>query len=442
MRTLRTLGVMLLGLGMIVSCYNPVTETQDFATVSADNMDVVERASSGSFDFETIVTVDFVVRAIPPASDAQDYRASEATEEVVVSVVDMDGSTVYEGSAALGAALEFSALAATAEPEYSVVVEQPNVSRKIFRVSEPSRYERVEIVAEMVPNTMTTTAASRDSDGDGIVDSLDAAPQNAAVAFSYTIPAGDVLTVAFEDNFPNVGDADFNDFIAHYKITANTNADNEIVSVVGEITARARAAGYDHRFGIVLDFPGLQANLTGFFYDPDDPSDRTYTYRNQLVSDTANIVIFPSTKQSFNRPTSGVRVDNGYPDGPFSTGYEAIFTMTNFVRTDEQAAWSIGEAPFDPYLYIHNTTYDVHLIGMPELEGTNNPPETFDWDFRDQAGYPRALLVPTDWGHPIETNYIENAYPDFAEWRESEGTDAVDWYLNPDPDQVVYPPSP
>jgi LruC domain-containing protein len=158
------------------------------------------------------------------------------------------------------------------------------------------------------------------------------------------------------------------------------------------------------------------------------------------------IPVFEYTKQAFTKtgPSPG-GVDNGYPDYLNSVGHHVqveIYQIRAIDRFNPPDPWYVEMPPFDPYLYIHNTDYDVHLIDKPELDPTNNPPETFDWGFRDPAGYPRALLVPTDWGHPRETLHIEEAYPDFQAWRESEGEEATDWYLNPNPDQVVYPPSP
>jgi LruC domain-containing protein len=48
---------------------------------------------------------------------------------------------------------------------------------------------------------------------------------------------------------------------------------------------------------------------------------------------------------------------------------------------------------------------------------------------------PWALNLPIDWHHPRERIDITQAYPLFADWAESGGTEAADWYLleNADP---------
>jgi Domain of unknown function (DUF4842) len=78
----------------------------------------------------------------------------------------------------------------------------------------------------------------------------------------------------------------------------------------------------------------------------------------------------------------------------------------------------------------------VHLIGKPPLPYSQNPnaPD----GFRDANGFPRALLVPSDWGYPIELTHIETAYDDFDDWRATEGTDFTGWYLNPNEEHVIH----
>jgi hypothetical protein len=91
----------------------------------------------------------------------------------------------------------------------------------------------------------------------------------------------------------------------------------------------------------------------------------------------------------------------------------------------------------DPYLYVHDTGCDVHLIGMPPLPNSQNPNDPDG--FRDANGFPRALLVPSNWGYPIELTHIETAYDDFDDWRTIEGADFSDWYLRPNDEHVIHP---
>jgi hypothetical protein len=97
----------------------------------------------------------------------------------------------------------------------------------------------------------------------------------------------------------------------------------------------------------------------------------------------------------------------------------------------------VSQAPYDPVLQVIQRDparrYDIHLIGRNPLEGSVDPPPA-DPDlptFLDGNGYPWGLLVPDDWKHPDETQYIGEAYPLFDAWRSKKGSDFSYWYLYP-----------
>lgn len=269
-------------------------------------------------------------------------------------------------------------------------------------------------------NTTAESEIYPDSDGDFIPDVYDAFPNDPLRAFQYDVPVIRFLTVAFEDNFPALGAGDFNDFIARYFVTKTTNAENRIVEIQGIAEAVARVAGYDHRFGIIINFPGNTAQVTLEYKNHAGVTTSTTAY---TAVDNANLVVFERTKQAFTRLNGGSGVDNGYNDRPRSNGHSTSFKLS-FAEPADPA--SVDEAPFDPYIFVHNTGYDIHLMGKPAFTNSNNPTGS---SFRDANGYPRGLLVPVDWAHPIESNFIENAYPRFLIWRTSFGMTDTDWYL-------------
>lgn len=114
-----------------------------------------------------------------------------------------------------------------------------------------------------------------------------------------------------------------------------------------------------------------------------------------------------------------------------------MFTITYTVAKTSSTTdvW----APYNPYLVIENPNLsyapDVHLIGKAPLADSENPPEVTG--FRDEDGFPRALLVPDNWMPPTERTHIETAYSDFALWRESLGATNSDWYLYSDAEHIV-----
>ena len=101
----------------------------------------------------------------------------------------------------------------------------------------------------------------------------------------------------------------------------------------------------------------------------------------------------------------------------------------------------ISRPPYNPYLYVHNTGHDVHLIDEEPLADSINKEDEFGnpETFRDADGFPWGLLVPPGpseedgWVPPLETQRIEVPYPRFTRWRESGGELSPDWYLHSEP---------
>lgn len=294
-------------------------------------------------------------------------------------------------------------------------------AKKSMNIEAATQFSTLNRTVALVETDATAeTEVYPDSDGDFIPDVYDAFPHDAARAFQYDVPVIRFLTVAFEDNFPALGDGDFNDFVARYYVTKIANAENKVIEIQGVAEAVARAAGYDHRFGLVINFPGSTAQVSLRYNNHNGVPQSTSQY---TATNSANLILFERTKQAFTRLNSGSGVDNGYNDRPRSNGHSTNFTIS-FANPVE--ASNLDEAPYDPYIFVHNTGYDIHLMGRPALTGTNNPQGS---SFRDANGYPRALLVPIDWAHPLEGIFIENAYLRFLPWRSSFGMTDTDWYL-------------
>lgn len=92
------------------------------------------------------------------------------------------------------------------------------------------------------------------------------------------------------------------------------------------------------------------------------------------------------------------------------------------------------DAPIDPYLYIKNTDYEVHLIDQAPLPGSCLDESE---DYRDGDGFPRALLVPSIIDPPAETVSILDAYPEFQGWIDYLGHESSDCYFSPVDDLVL-----
>lgn len=280
-----------------------------------------------------------------------------------------------------------------------------------------------------------------DPDGDGVVGIDDAYPNDPNRAFVTRYPTNGTDVVGFEDQYPAIGDADYNDAVLAYFVEQVTSAEGDVTDVQMTLHLVGRGAGYDHLVGV--HFPDLPADATGsihlerFYSDAggtvilEDPR----SIAELIASDARRIDdLFPSTTQAL-PPLPGVVFTNtqfGTIDRPAGS---ARMRMT----FDEPVpASSLGTAPFDLYLGVKHgdEVWDVHFPGLPGFEDRPEslPAEEVDGEsgtFLDGNGYPWALRVPTDWRFPMEKVRIWNAYPQFDSWVATSGGAATGWYEHP-----------
>lgn len=422
------------------------SEPAEPVELPADSVNDVLRAQ-GEFSFETFVSVDLELSVSVMKPDGK--MVEDLGEQlVVVTVEDTDGDRVFRGELDDQGRLVAGFGVATAEASVLITLEGPGLERRQVRIEEPASYELIsrEMFMELDSGVQVSASSLQDWDGDGVPDIYDAQWDNPDVAFSYNVPAEGVFTVAFEDNYPNLGDGDFNDFVVHYSLTVNTVDNNTLSYIEGSATARARAAGYDHEFGIMLRIPGFQGEVTSYYATE---SGTVSVQAAEAVEEVVRIRVFPNTKQAFDRPTDTVTADNGYPDQTESVGYESTFFV--FPTGPSVPLEDLPRAPFNPYLLVHPTGYDVHIIGeeplpAPSLDEDRNQVPA-DEDFRDGNNYPWTLIVPADFAHPIEglsvpsgTPIISSAYERFDNWVSTLGEEDRDWYVDYDESAVVILP--
>ena len=382
----------------ILNDENGISVSDTPVKIPEDTINDTQRSLGDSFEYKTILPVSlnitvnlYEISVLSGHSTLTKLPANTAS--IVVLITDGKGNKVYTGKVqtdgTLNALLEIPA----AVEDFTLSLRAEGFKDKniiLYGMVKYSEINRtINLVREGSPSKAMTLA---DSDGDGIPDVYDAYPNDPDKAFDNPVPAKGYLTVAFEDLFGHAqaGDADYNDFIAKYKINQVANSDNKIVSLEGEAEAVAKIAGYNHLFGIYIDYFKGAAELT---------IDGATT----SVSGKADIVLFPSTKNDVGQ-TKTFKLDFAVP----------------------QETVDVAEAPYNPYLYVYNTGHDIHLIGEEALPNSINPDDTF----RDAEGFPWALLVPVEWIHPEETQRIEIPYPRFTLWRESFGAEHTDWYLH------------
>ncbi|MFO0616373.1 MAG: LruC domain-containing protein, partial [Polyangiaceae bacterium] len=100
-----------------------------------------------------------------------------------------------------------------------------------------------------------------DPDGDGVQGLSDYFPLDGNRAFITRTPAAGWSTIAFEDRYPDVGDADYNDCVVDMAFEEVLAANGRLKDLGGTFHLVARGATFDHAMGVALH--GLPENATG-----------------------------------------------------------------------------------------------------------------------------------------------------------------------------------
>lgn len=288
---------------------------------------------------------------------------------------------------------------------------------------------------------VTYDPSAPDPDGDGVEGLDDAFPNDPDRAFVVRTPASGFQTLAFEDNYPRVGDADYNDVVLQFAFDQVLGASGKLKDLGATFHLVARGAGFDHRFGLALH--GVPSSAAG--------SLRVQHFASSgALSDDA-----PQRLESL------LQVD---PSGGHMLRLDGLIASTRAALpawNTERATQDIepasmravlsftapidptvlGTAPFDAYLHVvrGGELYDVHRPGFLGFADrpAGLPTETGATSFLDQDGYPFALVVPSDWRYPLESVPIDDrgvltgAFPTFAAWRQSRGSLSNTWYTAP-----------
>ncbi|MCG9876115.1 MAG: LruC domain-containing protein [Leptospiraceae bacterium] len=282
----------------------------------------------------------------------------------------------------------------------------------------------------VVSGSHNPTQFFADNDGDGIENSSDDYPDDPTRATMTRFPKAGVNTIAFEDLFPNAGDADLNDYVLFFNTEEDLNAQGKIVKLRGSYQHVARGAGYRHTLNLKLN-AGTGATVTKVIYD-----DKGKTLNNKgevtLNLSSADLSkgfeLLPESNTTLSTPNNNAAHANN-----LKFGYTVSFEIT-FNEPVTRAA--LGNSPYDIYIYVVNTKKFIHLPGKYfDANGKDS--------FLDATGFPWAIIVPGKWKWPLEGNDIRNAsktgYAEFNTWATSKGSLNKTWYNNVSDPSKVFP---
>jgi LruC domain-containing protein len=298
-----------------------------------------------------------------------------------------------------------------------------------------------------------------------------------------------MAAVTYEDNFPNPGDADYNDFITDFRIVETVNAQNQITKIFIDFYPRAVGSGSNHSFLMVLSgvkqqpsnitktttptFNGNASNIILTHYDASGNVTSTQTN----LSKTSDIVIFPSTHSLFG--SGAIRNADGTPQidtiiaEPAQAPNQSARLEIDIADPTQNLAPANGQINIAQFRFIlhvigYLTTVSAHQSkqsGSSSSSASTTIPQysttygnTKDIDIIDvdptnfdSKGYPFGFVIPTNWQWPAEFVNINTVYPQFANYRQyllsggaSSNTSApqttLQWYQYPVQDSTqIYP---
>lgn len=240
-------------------------------------------------------------------------------------------------------------------------------------------------------------------------------------------------TVMFEDLFPEKGDYDFNDFVVGYNtcVLSTNGSDGQVNDgITIELQIRAIGGQKPYQFGFEItplhsDIAKENMEITAngdisikLISDGDAPATFIVTNTNQLKDG-----LFYNTEElsTTAMPTVTLKIERYNLNAP--------------VDIMQQFNGLISPYAVNFFLQNSNTKEEIHLKGYDVTKYATNDITKFSTEDNFVWGMKIPALIP----HAIEKVDFTEAYPDFAGWVQSSGTNNTEWYKNFNADKVIDP---
>lgn len=280
-------------------------------------------------------------------------------------------------------------------------------------------------------DTLPQMPEVNDSDADGIPDEEDAYPNDYRRAYSSFYPsANGYVTLAFEDNWPHVGDYDLNDLVVRERLETIYSANGGIsgVKVSGYIDARGAANHNGLGLRILYSENDLidSASITidGNVFDK----------AQEPYQSNATILLWRDTQVFTTTGGSGqcshfntVQHCESFQPVPFELDVRFSVDLNNLKHSD-----------LDFFMFRRdNRGHEIHFADYPPTDLADatmfgKHADTSDASqqryYRNEANLPWALKLSGSWSYPREYIDVVWAYPSYQEWVQSSGQSKQDWY--------------
>lgn len=255
-------------------------------------------------------------------------------------------------------------------------------------------------------------------------------------------PKKDWGTIMYEDQFPILGDYDFNDFVINYKVKFNAykKKGNEYMSDLMTIKLRIKARG-----GIYLYYPYLrlkeidQKDVESVKITDHKTTDKEfevkYMDKEKFIIDCSDLILNlpqPAGSRYFNVEKTALVDTEELPE----------FEIEIKLNTAKEVKEILEDDEFDLYIArkdgdkteIHANGIEPAFYKYPFNNPDLLPVYESDGDEEDDNYYFSkerliwGLRVPGNVAHAIEAADFLKAYPGFKKWATSGGKNEQNWY--------------
>jgi len=288
-------------------------------------------------------------------------------------------------------------------------------------------------------------AISKDSDNDGIPDTLDAYPLDSKRAFNAFYPAQDTFnTLLFEDMWPKTSDYDMNDIVMHFNYKFIRNSENKLKDILLSIEFAAYGGIIKHGFGLEID--GINSSNILEAKRTIENTDTNYVkLENGHAGKTVFQVVPDITK------LTPIQYNNGNPIFYNTQSTEAersVVKVTFHITLINAITFDVSKAPFNPFIFrtssdqnaaklfrVHETHLIDHVptaLADTTLFGTQDDVSNSAEGkyYRTKTGLPWALEISGKVSHVSEHTDFTKAYQDMAVWAQSNGLSNKSWFNN------------
>lgn len=291
-------------------------------------------------------------------------------------------------------------------------------------------------------NVYQTDPDNPDSDNDGFSDGNEVnyyetdplfssdSPGIPTESTSYTPASGQVGTMAFEDEWPLLGDYDFNDAVFNYNIE-ETKQDGLVKQIKFKLLPVARGAIYENSMRVLINTPVTNIATANI-------KSKGVTTTLEAIADGNQtlFVIIEKIKDAL-PPPPGLKMSNTLSGSKKVNG--TLFTL--FIEFNSPVSPSIlGAPPYNSFIsreLDNGERLEVHFPGyFPSKQASkrkfgqfqDNSDSSQDRYYQTDSNLPWAMLIPGTWHHTKERVDLTNGYPDILNWAASKGKKNKGWY--------------